>query len=71
VAKNDLTDDTDPRNVLSKELTDLNDPESKAGPLKPAEFYAKCIKAWNAFRAGDKIRSININIKKGLPEIAA
>jgi hypothetical protein len=71
VAKNDLADDSDPRSVLSRELTDAIDPEKAAARFKPVEFFAKCRKAWNAFRAGDKIRSLNVNTKKGLPELAA
>jgi uncharacterized protein (DUF2237 family) len=71
VAKADMPDDSDPRNVLSADLTAAIDPERKADPLKPGEYYHKCIKAWNAFRAGEKVRSLNVNTKKGLPDIAA
>jgi hypothetical protein len=71
VAKCDLPDDSDPRMVLARDFQEAIDPEKKVDPLKPAECYHKCIKAWNAFRAGEKIRSLNINTKKGLPNIAA
>ena len=69
VAKNDLTDDSDPRSVLSAELVRIREQKGSAPP--PAEFYAKCIRAWNAFRNGDRVRSLMVNTKKGLPEIAA
>lgn len=71
VAKSDLVDDTDPRAVLSTELVDFKTNRKKQETPTPAEFYAKCVKAWNAFRSGDKVRSLNVNTKKGLPEIAA
>lgn len=73
VAKDDLNDDTDPRGVLSKELTAAADPEKrkKGDPFKPVEYHALCVKAWNAFRGGDKIRTLSVNVKKGLPELAA
>ncbi len=70
-AKGDLTDDSDPRAVLSAELVRIKEARDHANAPKPADFYAKCIKAWNAFRGGEKIRSLNVNVKKGLPEIAA
>jgi hypothetical protein len=69
VAKNDLNADDDPRAVLSAEL--LRILEEKKSKVKPDEFYAKCNKAWNAFCNGEKIRSLNVSTKKGLPEIAA
>lgn len=71
VAKGDLPDDADPRSVLSRDLTDAIDPERKSDPPKPGEFYHKCIHAWNAFRTGVKVRSLNVNTKKGWPQIAA
>jgi hypothetical protein len=71
VAKADLTDDLDPRAVLSAELVKIKENRKEVRPPPPADHYAKCIKAWNAFRAGDKIRSLIVNTKKGLPEIAA
>jgi hypothetical protein len=71
VAKNDLPDDTDPRAVLSAELVRIHEEKTSPQKPKPAEVYAKCIKAWNAFRSAEKIRSLNVNTKKGLPEIAA
>lgn len=70
VAKNDLADDSDPRSVLSQELQRIRE-ERGATPVTPADFYAKCVKAWNAHRNGDKIRTLNVNSKKGLPEVAA
>ncbi len=70
-AKGDLTDDSDPRAVLSAELVRIKEAKGGADTPKPADFYAKCVKAWNAFRGGEKIRSLNVNVKKGLPEIAA
>lgn len=69
VAKSDLADDSDPRAVLSTELVRFK--EGKDQSPAPAEYYAKCIKAWNAYRAGEKIRSLNVNPKKGLPSVAA
>jgi len=71
VAKQDLPDDSDPRQFLDQELQRIKDDGAKGDRVAPAEFYAKCIKAWNAFRAGEKIRSLNVNTKKGLPPIAA
>ena len=71
VAKQDLADDSDPRSVLAAELVRVKEGQKDAQPPTPAEFYAKCVKAWNAFRSGDKIRSLNVNTKKGLPELAA
>lgn len=71
VAKSDLADDSDPRAVLSAELVRIKEDRKTSSPPLPAEFYAKCIKAWNAFRSGDKIRSLNVNTKKGLPDIAS
>lgn len=68
VARNDLEDDDDARSVLSRELVSIKE-EKRA--VAPAEFYAKCIKAWNAFRNGTRIRSLNVNPAKGLPDIAA
>ncbi len=68
VALNNGVDDSSPSAVLSAELVKAKE-EKK--PLAPAEYYGKCTKAWNAFRAGEKIRSLNINTKKGLPDIAA
>jgi hypothetical protein len=71
VAKQDLPDDSDARSVLSAELVRIKEDRGRVEKTAPAEFYAKCIKAWNAFRAGEKIRSLNVNTKKGLPPIAA
>jgi hypothetical protein len=71
VAKNDLTDDTDPRAVLSAALVKIHEEKTAARKPKPGEVYAKCIKAWGAFRNGEKIRTLHVNTKKGLPEIAA
>jgi hypothetical protein len=68
VAKADLVDDEDPRSLLSAELQRILSEKSKT---KPDEFYAKCIKAWNAFCQGEKIRNLAVNTKKGLPDIAA
>jgi hypothetical protein len=70
VAKSDLSDDSDPRSVLSAELVAVREGKGKSDGLAPGEFYAKCVKAWNAFRLGEKIRSLNVNTKKGLPEVA-
>jgi hypothetical protein len=71
VAREDLADDSDPRSVLSAELVAVKENKGKVPPPTPGEFYAKCIKAWNAFANGDKIRSLNVNPKKGMPDIAA
>jgi hypothetical protein len=68
VAINNVTDDSAPSAVLSNEL--VKSKESKT-PMAPGEYYAKCIKAWNAFREGGQIRSLLVNTKKGLPDIAA
>lgn len=67
-AKDDLADDSDPRAVLSRELVRIKEERE---PVAPAAYYAKCVKAWNAFREGDRIRSLNVNPAKGLPSIAA
>ncbi len=71
VAKNDLIDDQDPRSVLSQELVRIKEARSQGGAPGPGELYAKCVKAWNAFRTGEKIHSLNVNTKKGLPKMAA
>jgi hypothetical protein len=68
VAMNNVADDSAPSAVLSAEL--VKSKEDKV-PLAPGICYAKCVKAWNAFREGEKIHSLNVNTKKGLPEIAA
>lgn len=68
VAINNVTDDSAPSAVLSAELVKAKE-EKK--PFAPGECYFKCIKAWNASRGGEKIRSLNVNTKKGLPDIAA
>jgi hypothetical protein len=70
VAKNDLTDDSHPSAVLSAELVQIKEGRRNGQTPSPAEFYCKCAKAWNAFRGGEKIRSLNVNPKKGLPELA-
>ncbi len=70
VAKGNLTDDDDARSLLSRTLVEIKEAKGLDRPA-PAEFYAKCIKAWNAFRAGEKVRSLNVNTKKGLPDVAA
>lgn len=64
VAKSDLPDDSDPRAVLAAELTAAINPEARQ-PLKPGDCFIKCQKAWNAFRSGEKIRTLNVNAKKG------
>jgi hypothetical protein len=70
VAKGDLPDNTDPRAALSADLCRIKEQRE---PVGPGEYYAKCVKAWNVFRNGDTIKSgtINVNTKKGLPDIAA
>ena len=70
VAKNNLSDDSDPRAVLSAELVKIREDKGKAKTPAPGEYYAKCIKAWRAFRMGEKIHSLSVNTKKGLPDIA-
>ena len=37
--------------------------------FKPGEYYAKCVKAWNAFRRGVSVRDLRVDLKKELPEI--
>lgn len=68
VAKGDFVDDQTPGAVLSKDLVKIKEEKT---PTKPGLLYAKCIKAWNAFRAGTKVRVLDVNTKKGWPEIAA
>jgi hypothetical protein len=68
VAKNDLNTEDDSRCVLSTELLRILEEKSKVSPI---EFYAKCIKAWNAYCSGERIRNLNVSIKKGLPEVAS
>lgn len=70
VARGDLVDDDDPRSVLSRALVEIKENKDVPRPA-PAEFYAKCVKAWNAFRGGEKVRSLSVNTKKGLPDVAA
>src|SRR5262245_51739822 len=67
----ELSDDSDARSVLSQELVKIREDRGKVEKTPPGELYAKCIKAWAAFRAGEQIRSLNVNVKKGFPPIAA
>jgi hypothetical protein len=73
VAKGDLSDDTDPRLVLSADLVAAIDKDKKdKEPLPPIGIYAKCLKGWASFRNGDKVRSLNVNPKKVVvPDVAA
>jgi hypothetical protein len=53
---------------LDTELTRIRDSKEKA---KPGELYAKCAKAWQAYVDGTRVASFRVNIRKGLPVIAA
>lgn len=68
ISKDDLNDESDPRYVLAKDLqnTKRKDERTKEVILRlsPAEFYARCVKAWNAFRTGERVRTLNVNPKK-------
>lgn len=74
----DMFNDNDPRNVLSRELVKIYEDkkESKKSrtrvtPVGPGDLFAKCIKAWNAWRSGKDISSLEVNARKGLPAVAA
>lgn len=71
VALADLADDQDPRYMLSVELVKLKEDKKGVRPPAPIEFYAKCVTAWRGYRTGEKVRTLNVNTKKGLPNIAA
>jgi len=70
VARGGLTDDDAPATVLSRGLVEIKETKGQPPP-KPGQIYAQCIKAWNAFRSGEKLRSLVYNLKKGLPVAAA
>jgi hypothetical protein len=73
VAKQDITDDNDPRSFLGQELQGVleNKGKNKEGvSLAAADYYCKCVKAWNAFRFGERVSSLKVNAKKGWPDIA-
>jgi len=72
VAKQDLHDDGDPRMALGKELLAILDSKKTDHPMKvtPSEYYCKCIKAWNAFRFGERVSNLKVVPKKGWPEVA-
>lgn len=67
VALNNAADDTDPTQLLSAQLVEVR--ENLDVRWGPKTFYAKCVKAWNAFLQNKQINSLNVNTKKGLPEI--
>lgn len=67
VALNNSADDSDPAQLLSTQLVEVR--ENLDVRWGPKTFYAKCVKAWNAFLQGKQINSLHTNIKKGLPEI--
>jgi hypothetical protein len=53
---------------LDAELTRIREEKEKA---KAGELYCKCAKAWAAYIEGSRVGSFKINLKKGLPAIAA
>lgn len=69
VARQDVPDDKDPRTFLGNEL--LTFYESKEGkPLTQSEYYCKGVKAWNAWRYGDKVSTLKVAPQKGWPTIS-
>jgi hypothetical protein len=53
---------------LDTELTRIKEDKEK---IKAAELYAKCIKAWPAYLDGARVANFRVNLKKGLPDVAA
>jgi hypothetical protein len=70
VAKNNITDENDPAGMLEKELSENIGNPDRSKRLKSGPLYGKSIKAWNAFRAGDKVKSLVYRPEKGFPEVA-
>jgi hypothetical protein len=68
VALNNASDDSEPSAVLSLNLQQAKQDKQQ---LAPGVYYQKCLKAWKAFREGEKIHSLNVNLKKGWLEVAA
>ncbi|KKN81086.1 hypothetical protein LCGC14_0323050 [marine sediment metagenome] len=69
VALNNAADDSDPAQLLSTQLVEVR--ESLDVRWGPKTYYAKCIKAWNAFLGGKQINSLKVNTKKELIGILA
>ena len=69
VALNNAADDSDPAQLLSAQLVEVR--ENLDVRWGPRTYYAKCVKAWNAFLQGKQIISLNVNAKsmKSLPPI--
>jgi len=63
-----FSDDSNPGAVLAAEFQKAKDDKSFRDALRPADYYKKSVKAWNAFCDGEKIRSLNVS-KKGWPEV--
>lgn len=67
-----FTDDNLPGAVLiaelSRALEDKDFREKEFG--RPAIYYKKAIKAWNAFCAGQRISTLKVGKEKGWPEAA-
>lgn len=67
-----FTDDMAPGAVLIGELNRaLEEKEFKAKEFpNDAIYFKKCVKAWNAFCAGQRIGSLKVGKEKGWPEVA-
>ncbi len=63
-------DDTRQSAVLSRELQEIDDRKATK-KTKPGEYYLKAIKAWNAYRKGEILASLKVDIKKEWPEVVA
>jgi hypothetical protein len=71
IAVNSNSDDMAPAAVLSAELISAKQEKNPKNKLKPGILFGKCVKAWNAFRHDEKIRSLPFTLSKGLPELAS
>lgn len=67
-----FTDDQAPGAVLIGELSRaLDEREFRAKEFEtPAHYYKKCVKAWNAFCAGQRISTLKVAKGKGWPDVS-
>jgi hypothetical protein len=68
VALNNAGDDGQPSSMLASDLLKRVEGELK---LEPKQVYARCVHAFNSQKLGKRPRTLEVNIKKGIPDIAA
>jgi hypothetical protein len=56
--------------VLAEALLKSFEVKSKNDKMGPKEAYCKCVRAWNAHRAGDRITKLAYYPTKGYPEVS-